>query len=190
MHKLECLVDVQQTIIQCIDRHRRGAQHIEEKDVETGVVQDDEMSIESLDYGSDPSEGGDSRKNIVRTRSHGIFEEDDEDEDDDDAVSLMSYESMASEYWTQSSQQQPRSPLKSKGGGNKKSKQLLIASDDVLPLMSYFVVQSQIESVNAEMAFMNDFMSDDEKQKKAGFYLTTLQAATSALMGKKLPVSQ
>merc|ERR1719486_1473536 len=117
------------------------------------------MSIESLDYASDPSDRGLYQQNGGGTRSHGIMTE---DEDEDDAVSLVSYESLTSEYWTQRN----RSLAKSKVGGNTQCKQLLIASDDILPFFCYILVQSQMESVNAEMAFMNDFMSDDEKQKK------------------------
>jgi len=182
--KLRCLVEVQQLLIKCIDRHRNrcgdssepAVGHLEEKEVEG---EDDEMSIESLDYASDRGPCGQSGGN---TRGHGIMTAD-EDDEEDEAVSLVSYESIASEYWTQRSQCLP----KSKTGTKPKCKQLLIASDDILPFFCYLLVQSQVECVNAEMAFMNDFMSDDEKQKKAGFYLTTLQAATSALRANKLP---
>lgn len=185
--KPECLVDVQRVLIKCIDRHRRREPLGDEKETESvggddGDDDDEAMSIESLDFGHRSAEN-----KVAMTRSHGIVSDDDGDDEEENGVSLISYESIASEFWTPSSSQLP--PSKSKGDGDPKCKQLLVGADDILPLFCYILVQSQIGCVSAEMAFMGDFMSDEEKQKKAGFYLTTLQAAASALIAEKLPVA-
>merc|ERR1712228_375776 len=69
-----------------------------------------------------------------------------------------------------------------------RNKQVLISSDDMIPLFCFILVQSKIQSICAEIAFMSDFMNEEEKQMKAGYYLTTLRAATSALRDNKLPI--
>ena len=70
----------------------------------------------------------------------------------------------------------------------KRKKEVLIGSDDMLPLFCYAFVQSQLPCLHAEIAFMSDFMSEEDKQMKPGFCLATLQAAVAALIAGKLPV--
>jgi len=57
----------------------------------------------------------------------------------------------------------------------------------MLPLFAYCLVQSKLPCVHAELAFMNHFVSNEDKQMKRGFYLTTLEAAAAALLENKLP---
>ena len=57
----------------------------------------------------------------------------------------------------------------------------------MIALFCYCMVRSGIPNINAEIQFMNDFMSQQDEQTEVGFYLTTLQGAKSALLDGTLP---
>eukprot|EP01083_Nonionella_stella_P175950 614323_1 len=162
--KLHCLIQLQQQIIQCIDSHRQNHCFVNDGDSDNDNDLKEEIQIIQRERGV----------------TYHIMSDEDGDDGSDMNVSLISYES------AQSEKQKPFTD----GDNNKKCKQLLIASDDMIPLFCFVLVQSQIKSVHAEIAFMNDFMSEDEGQMRAGFYLTTLQAATSSLLDRKIPIQR
>eukprot|EP01084_Bolivina_argentea_P300675 518531_1 len=122
--KLQCLVELQQLLIKSIDNYRQKQLPLINNDDSTDDDDDDDddddyeeekkekdninenednedgISIESLDYISDEEEYSENNNNKIQNnrRTHGIVIEDDNDIN----VSLISYESATSEYWTQS----------------------------------------------------------------------------------------
>merc|ERR1712129_2727 len=172
IEKLKMLVEFQQSIIENIDEHRR--QHRKQSFVqESDNEQKEESEASILCLSEDDDENG---------RTHGFVIESDDDFEDMNALSLISYEST-------SENQNKREIETNKGTKRKRQcKQLLVSGDDMIPLFCFILVQSKMQSVLAEIAFIDDFMSEEEKQMKAGYYLTTLKAATTALRERKLPI--
>lgn len=64
-----------------------------------------------------------------------------------------------------------------------KKRELSIGADDLLVLMSFVLVKSQISNVISELAFTEDFMSESTKLSMPGYFLATMQAAVELIAG-------
>ena len=58
-----------------------------------------------------------------------------------------------------------------------KPSKLEIAADEFLPLFSYVIIRSCLATVSSSMAFINDFMTEQECSGEAGYYFATFQSA-------------
>lgn len=55
---------------------------------------------------------------------------------------------------------------------SKKQRQIVLASEDMIPLFCYTIVQSRLPSLHAEIAFINDFMNEEDEQMELGYALS------------------
>jgi len=58
-----------------------------------------------------------------------------------------------------------------------KPAKLEIAADEFLPLFSYVIIRAHLATANSTMAFINDYMTDQESGGEPGYYFATFQSA-------------
>ena len=58
-----------------------------------------------------------------------------------------------------------------------KPDKLEIAADEFLPLFAYVIIRSHIASPSSTLAYINDFMTEQECAGEAGYYFATFQSA-------------
>lgn len=57
-----------------------------------------------------------------------------------------------------------------------------IDSNEMISLFSYIIAHARLRNLNACISLMDDFMDEDERLMKPGFYITTLKAAVRGIM--------
>jgi len=57
-----------------------------------------------------------------------------------------------------------------------------IDSNEMISLFSYIIAHARLKNLNACISLMDDFMDEDERLMKPGFYITTLKAAVRGIM--------
>lgn len=66
----------------------------------------------------------------------------------------------------------------------RKKERLLIAADDLIPILCYVVVQSQVTHPFAESAYTMDFLHEDDKLGRAGYVITSFQIAIRHILSE------
>eukprot|EP01087_Luapelamoeba_hula_P011102 TRINITY_DN2991_c0_g1_i1.p1 TRINITY_DN2991_c0_g1~~TRINITY_DN2991_c0_g1_i1.p1 ORF type:complete len:1016 (+),score=257.45 TRINITY_DN2991_c0_g1_i1:1035-4082(+) len=65
--------------------------------------------------------------------------------------------------------------------GKGAKKEVVVACDDLLPILAYVIIKSKVRYVYSETMFIQDFVTDGQKMGMEGYSLATFQAACASL---------
>lgn len=63
---------------------------------------------------------------------------------------------------------------------------IVLAADDLLLLFAYLVIKANLTHLWAEVAYIRGFLTTDERDSMAGYYLSTFEAAAEYVMTQEL----